>query len=544
MPLHFPSRLRADGSLRSSLVLTVICVVAFLVRLPLLWGQFLDYDDGIMVFRNEIVSHPSWESLRQIVLTNYRGEMQNPMHVANMLNWAVASGAYWSYSAVNLVWYSLLILLVYRFARLFVEEEPWRLAATALFAVHCVNTDTIGWVSARCHLMGMMFLFGCLVLWQKYLDAEVPRRRALWYGLAILSGCFAIYNKGIFISTGGLLILYEIYRRRKPGLLALVDKLPIFGLGAYFYTLSPVTGRLDMVGPLPEGMSVSLLALNDPAQLVEAVARLLIPGPTSIALRPYPAFSLFDHVAGASLWALRWPPAVNLLILALLSGLLIWMFLQKLRAPLILALMAGMFIMPVLNTKWYWPGLEFAFRYELTPSAFFAVAVASVLAWAWPTLGRGWRVAVAVLGVGLLSWHAGWSYTQSNYWASPHRYWDACIRNYPDSVVCYEKAANYHVSKKQWRQALKHFTEQDRIRFERPNPRRMTTALPIADTLERMGESSLALENYQRSLLVDNLDRERRKEVRAKIAALTRPPEVEPAPPVAPEGGAGAGGGD
>lgn len=540
MSLHLPSRPRADGPLRSALVLTVICVVAFLVRLPLLQGQFLDYDDGILIFRNEIVSNPSWESLRQIVLTNYRGEMQNPMHVANMLNWAVASGAYWSYSALNLLWFSLLILLVYRFARLFVVEEPWRLAATALFAVHCVNTDTIGWVSARCHLMGMMFLFGCLVLWQKYLDAEVPRKRVLWYGLATLSGCFAIYNKGIFISTGGLLVLYEIYRSRKPGLLAVLDKLPILGLGAYFYTLSPVTGRLDVLGPLPEGMSVSLLALNDPAQLVEAVARLVIPGPTSVALRPYPALSLFDRVAGASLWALRLPPAVNLLILALFSVLLIWMFLRKRRAPLILALMAGMFIFPVLNTRLYWPGLEFGFRYELTPSAFFSVALASVLAWAWPTFGRPARVVVAVLGVGLLSWHAGWSYTQSSYWANPHRYWHACIRNYPDSVVCHEKAANYHASKSQWRQALEHFTEQDRIRFARPNYRRMTTALPIADTLAKLGESRLALENYQRSLLVDNLDRKRRKEVRARIAALTRAPEGEPAPPVV-QGGAGAG---
>ena len=132
---------------RARWILAGICLLAVVARLSLLWGHFIEYDDGRQIFRNAVIKDLTWDNLKDVSFTNFRRTASSPMYAINMINWAVADH-YTGFAVVTLLWLVGMVLIFYRFAGVFLPERRWRLAATALFAVHSVNVDVIGWMSA------------------------------------------------------------------------------------------------------------------------------------------------------------------------------------------------------------------------------------------------------------------------------------------------------------------------------------------------------------------------------------------------------------
>lgn len=505
---------------RRRLALAAIVALAVVVRLPLLHGSFIAVDDYKQIVRNPVITELSYENLKQVVFTNFMQRGHAPMYVSFMLNWAATPRSYAGFAAVNLAFLPLIVAAFYGFSGLFVRGHVWRLAATALFSVHAVTADVVAWMSARCHLFGVTFLFLALVAWKAYLDAPCPRRKAAWYAASLLAAGFAVWNKNLFCTVGLLIVAYDAYRRRRLDLACVLDKLPFLGLLAFAIAALQANPYLQDVSTPAMGGSIAATLLNDASLLVEYLRYLLLPGPTYIWIDVYPVAGLLDVSRGSSLFAMLLTPLANIGVLAAAAGFLLWLWRRaRLEEPLVAAACGAIALAPVMNIPPRW--VEFAFRYDLVPAAFFCVALAASAAHISARRGRRAGVAVAIILALLTAWHAGQTYAQSRAWRTPLTLNEACIRSFPDARPCLQQAAEAYAGQGNPRAAIRLYERIDRIVTERGALRRESSAYRLGQLYTRIGDPIRACHYFERALLRDRLTPASRDEARRALASET-----------------------
>ena len=503
-----------QGRNRIWAALGAICVASIAARLPLLWGGFIRFDDWRVIHRNLIVTDLTWEHLKEVTFTNYMGTASPFMYAVDMLNWAVTPN-FTGFAAFNLIWMTGTILLFFRFSGLFVLTDRWRLVATALFAVDSVNADTVGWMSARCHFLGVAFVLGCFIAWQRYL--EEPRRleRALFYLLAVAAGCWAIWSKSIFVTVGGLLLFYDWYKRRRPTPALLLDKLPFFAAAAYAITLPPNSIVMAGVAKPSMGTSFASTLFNDAGLLLEYLRRMIVPGPSSVAVSTYPVDGLWEASRGASLLATRLPPAINIAILALAAaGAFALSRRTGRRALWCASLMLGAAFAPSMNIPPRW--VEFAFRFAFLPSVFFCLVAAIALESIWqePAASKRRRIVQAVAGACVALWicgHGVATFLQSAT-MKDGVYWTSCIRGFDDSTICFMKASESLKAAGDKAAAMRVDEAWARLNEARNPNRKYDPAYRLARFYEGDKDEARACEWYERSLRDDQLSANQRRD--------------------------------
>lgn len=497
-----------------------ICFFAFLVYSPLLFGAFINFDDGRQIFNNLRVKDFSWANLADALFTNYTGRGSAPSFAVSILNWAVTPN-YAGFAAVNLVCFMGLILLFYRFSALFIAEPKWRAAAVLIFAVNSINADALGWMSSRCHIMGATFVLFCFVFWQKYRDDISRSRRFLWYILAFLSSTVAVWNKAIFVVTFALIGMFDLYRGRRIRLMFFLDKIPmaLVALLPFFYMPLMIRGNpLERPGL---GSSVWTTLMNDAGLLLEYFYRLFIPGPSAVTVDVYPVKTLFEVSEASSLVFMRMPPIFNIALLVLLSATLLYISARyKLRIFFCLYLMTLIALAPVMNIPRRW--VEFAFRFELMPSFFFSIGVGAAGAVLWPRLPRLGRIVFAGMFFVFVMGHAAMSFKQARTWDTELTYWLACTENFPDSIICRQKAVRSLQRHGRLDEALEHSLQvhQYMMNYSPNQPR--PSARHIAVLYRKMGRIDEALFYFEQSLLIDRLRRDDRRWVKDTIKELKK----------------------
>jgi hypothetical protein len=493
--------------------LGAICLLSALARLPLLWGGFIRFDDWRVIYSNLIVTDLTWANFQEVTFANYMGTASSFMFAVDMLNWA-ATPNYTGFAVFNMIWMAGTVLLFFRFSGLFLRAERWRLVATALFAVESVNADTIGWMSARCHFLALAFVLGCFILWQRYLEEPRPVHRALFYLFAVVAGCWAIWSKSVFVTVGGLLFVYDWYKRRRPTPAFFLDKIPLFAAAAYAVTQPPNSLVMAGVARPSMGSSFASTLYNDASLLVEYLRRMLVPGPNSVAVSTYPVDGPWETSAGASLLAMRLPPAVNIAILAAMTvGIYLLARRTGRRALWYAFVMLVLAFAPSMNIPPRW--VEFAFRFAWLPSVFFCVAAAAALEGVWDgRLGSGGRAAASALAVGCLAFwiagHATATFRQSAT-MKDDRYWDNCIRNVEDSLICYMKAADLYTGAGDTDGAIRVVEKWDHLSSARTPIRRYEPAYRLARLYEGKHDKRRACEYYERALSLDQLSADQRR---------------------------------
>jgi hypothetical protein len=429
------------------------------------------------------------------------------MYAVGMLNWAV-SPHYGGFAALNILWMTATVLLFFRFSGLFIASGAWRLAATALFAVESVNADTVGWMSARCHFLGVAFVLACFVFWQEYREATGRFPRAAFYALALLSGAWAIWSKSIFVTVGGLLFIYDWYRRRRLTVAFFVDKLPLLALAAYAITQPPNSLVMEGIERPSMGTSFASTLLNDASLLVEYLRRMLVPGGSAAAVSTYPVDGLWEMSEGAGLLAMRLPPAANVAILAgIVAGA--WALSRRAgdRALWFASLMLWTAFSPSMNIPPRW--VEFAFRFAFLPSVFFCVCAAIALERLWSSLGAGgrWRFArggLAAVVAAWVAWHGVETFLHSGA-RKDTVYWRECVEHVPDSVVCLMKASEYYVSVKNTGEAIRTIEAWENLCTEKVVIRRFDPAFRLGKIYEGMNDRARACESFERAVHEDQL---------------------------------------
>ena len=220
------SERRRAAYIALGLVAAVFCAYALIFG-----ADFIDYDDNSHVFRNAgVIGGLSWQGIGQ-AFTQFHASLWLPLTWISFMTdislFGLNPGAM---HMVNVGWHAAsTVLLFYTLRKM--TGKFWESAfVAALFGLHPINVESVGWITERKNVLCAFFWIACLGAYTRYVE-----RPAVWrYGLALLAAALALLAKPMAVTLPCTLLLLDVWPLRRPANVPwwrlVVEKVPFFAL--------------------------------------------------------------------------------------------------------------------------------------------------------------------------------------------------------------------------------------------------------------------------------------------------------------------------
>jgi Flp pilus assembly protein TadD len=483
------------------LVPAVIGLLTLVVFAPALDNGFVDWDDSVLIVKNEAYRGLGWPQLRWMFSTILMGHYVPVTWLtlgADYVLWGMDPVGYHFtnlllHAANAVLWYFVALRLL-RAATAF-TEPTLRLAAAAsalFFAWHPLRVESVVWVTERRDVLSGCFFFATLLLYLQARERDGAARVGR-HVAACVCYLLAILSKSMVMTLPALLVLLDVYPFRRLDLtrrtwaLASVwrEKVPYIALGLLAAMLGYWAQAANRFITSADQMPWSSRPLLVAHSLWFYASKTLMPLNLSplyelpLTIRPFaprffvPALVVAGATLGLVVVARRWP-----------AGLAVMAAYAITLAPVAGIVHSGHQLTHD--------------RYSYLACLSFAVLVGAGVGWVRqimlrglirPTFGRmvgvvlaGWFAALA-----LLTWH------QAQAWRDAETLWRHATDATPECSVCELNLGTALLNRNDLDAALGHF---ERALGERPD--RWKGYHNLGLTLARQGEITRATEHFRR----------------------------------------------
>lgn len=388
----------ADSRRAHALAAAVLLAVVLAVFSPSLSGEFIHWDDDVLITENPAVQAMTPGTLKTI-FTTYDPELYIPLTLLSyQINFLIAGPAPFLYHLTNTLLHAGNAFLVACIAyRLFRRQAVVALLAGFLFAVHPLQTEAVAWISARKDVLSAFFFLAATLLFLRHLERPSARR---YLGIALLF-LLALLSKANAVVFPVLLLLLVWYREGSVRRRDIVLAAPFFALSVLFGVVA-VLGKSAQAGIL-RPWEFLLMSARSMAFYIE---KLLLPVRLS-ALYPF---------EGAVTLA-SFPVLASCIFLLSLFLAATWRY-RRSRWPLIALLSFGVLLAPsFINYRKGFAAADLYFasdRYAYLASVVFFFLLARLLE-------RGMTrrlVPAAALPTAIVLLWSGLSFVQAGVWRS------------------------------------------------------------------------------------------------------------------------------
>jgi len=216
-------------------LIAIVIGLSLLAFLPVFTSDFIIWDDPEYTYENPLIKDFSYAKVFDM----------STFHLGNYhpltITWYYWESKLFGFNATafhvnNLFLHLVNVLLVFLIViRLSPKGNLFIPALTAgLFGVHPMHVESVAWIS---ELKDVLYaLFFLLAIW-RYL-VYIDKRN--WHDLVIVLVCFvlSILSKGQAVVLPVVLVLIDLFKRRKTNLRSLAEKIPFFALSIYFGLLA------------------------------------------------------------------------------------------------------------------------------------------------------------------------------------------------------------------------------------------------------------------------------------------------------------------
>jgi tetratricopeptide (TPR) repeat protein len=211
-----------QSSLRIDLILVLVLVSGGLY-INSIGNLFTNWDDS-MIYGNAQIRSLDWENIHNM-FTPARGINYQPIRV---LSYAI-DYHFWKlnpvgYHLTSIFFYILTCLMVFLSLRSLSanlrenapsdSHERVALFGSLLFAAHPVHVEAVTWLAARKEVLQGFFFFSGLYLYLKA-GEKAGRPKMIYMGLVLVAITMAILSKPSAVVFPGVVIVYEIARRKE-----------------------------------------------------------------------------------------------------------------------------------------------------------------------------------------------------------------------------------------------------------------------------------------------------------------------------------------
>lgn len=243
MPPVPPLKLfQSNSTLRCILILLAVTFACFA---PVLFHDFVNYDDPTYLHQNTIIQQFSLPQIARIFQAMLEGHYNrfNPLvYVVTMTVHHLAGFDPFWFHAVSLLFHLGTTTLAFLLARKITQNIRLSFICAILFGVHPIHVEAVAWVTGLIHLMYTFFYLSTVYIY--CLALERPRHKIPLISLSFFTFCIAgcSFSGGV-ITLPAILLLIAGFKEQKFPKQQLIGLIPFFLLAAYFAYLTIYTAR-------------------------------------------------------------------------------------------------------------------------------------------------------------------------------------------------------------------------------------------------------------------------------------------------------------
>ncbi|MEI7594222.1 MAG: tetratricopeptide repeat protein [Bacteroidota bacterium] len=216
-------------------------VATLLVYIPSLMNDFVtNWDDGGYIHQHDLVHSINWKNFYDIFFNSetffYKGNYHPLTTFFYAIEYYFVQENAFLYHFNNLWIHLVNVFLVFRLVQLLKGNKETAAFVALLFGIHPMHVESVAWISERKDVLYAFFFLLTLIYYIKYyLKTDNPTKR---YVLAIVFFLLSLLSKSAAVSLPGVLILFDLYFKRKFDIKYVLDKLPFFILSLLFGVLA------------------------------------------------------------------------------------------------------------------------------------------------------------------------------------------------------------------------------------------------------------------------------------------------------------------
>jgi Tfp pilus assembly protein PilF len=397
-----PSATRPDHGLRGlaccsdAILLAILALSAFLPYANTLLNGFV-YDDNTQVLNNpyiqgfrhlkDIFSTTVWSYVGAQGVTNYYRPM---MTFGYLLCYQLFGPLAYGFHLANVILHAGVVLILFKVTEAVFRSRTLALVAPALFAIHPIHTESVGWIAAVTDLE--LTFFYLLAFWSFLRIARPRGGRDPWAELGMVAGfVLSLLSKEQALTLPALATFYEHTCREDRLRTTWLQKVWRYGL-LWLLAVAYLLFRVQYLGALAPVVQMS--SLTPYQATLSAVA--LVGQYLSKLLWPVQLCAFYVFQKSVNLFDPR--VLVGGLVLAVCFGFSLW-FWKRDRLALFAVVWFFVTLAPVLNPRWMAANV-FTERYLYLPSVGFCWLVGWLGVRLWALAGCKepfWRWALLVV---------------------------------------------------------------------------------------------------------------------------------------------------
>ncbi|MBF0100943.1 MAG: tetratricopeptide repeat protein [Desulfobacterales bacterium] len=447
---------------------------------------FVLYDDqAYIVNKFRIQTGLSWNNLIWALRSTEEGNWHPLTWMSHMLDCQLFGLNAGGHHLMNLLIHILNTLILFH-ALFKMSREYWpSILATAFFALHPVNVETVVQIAQRKNLLCSFFLALSLYSYAYYVDKETLSR----YIWLIIAYSLGLMSKPMIVTLPFLLLLLDIWPLQrinsfsfKKLTIIVLEKIPLMLLSIIAsiltYYAQNQAGATKMLGPVSMILKLSNVAMAYWRYLYN----LFFPFNLSFFYQ-YPTH---QHIIAV---------VISVLGLCLISFLAIF-YINKI---------------PWLFTGWFWflgtlipvIGLvqvgdqHIADRYAYIPF----VGTYLIISWFVFSIVKKYKLFSRIISVGciiILIYFLVLTQKQTTYWSSNELLFTNAIQIDPDNYIAHYNLAVHFQEQHKKEEAKTHYREVIRIK-----PNHVDSINNLAVLLQEEGKGNEAIELYKRAISID-----------------------------------------
>jgi len=141
--------------------LFIVLLVTLVVFLPSLFGEFLAFDDELLILDNPTVHGLSFSNIAE-AFTTYDPELYIPLTLlTHQIEWSLVQDSPFLYHVTNLLLHLLSVSIVFFIVCTLLTKRIAMICAL-IFAIHPLQVESVAWVSGRKDLLSSVFFLASI----------------------------------------------------------------------------------------------------------------------------------------------------------------------------------------------------------------------------------------------------------------------------------------------------------------------------------------------------------------------------------------------
>jgi tetratricopeptide (TPR) repeat protein len=468
-------------------LLGLLLVAATIAAYLPLWHAGFIWDDDDYVTANWTLHN--LDGLKHIWFDTAATPQYYPLvHTTYWLEYHVWKLNPMGYHAMNVLLHALAAILLWRVLAML--EVPGAWLASAIFALHPVNVESVAWVTERKNVLSAVFFFGAAWAYLRFAGKwEGKECRWNWWAVALLLFVCALLSKTVACSLPAALLLACWWKKGRLALRDVLPTIPFFIAGLW---LGLQTARLEQnhVGASGPGWAFSFAerCLIAGRALWFYAGKLVWPEQLTFI---YPRW----HIDTGIWWQWLFPVAALAVVAAL------WLARKRIgRGPLAAVLFFAATLFPALGFFNVFPML---FSFVADHFQYLAgIGIIVLAAGGMATVTGHWKASnpfpkpalcgLLLLTLGTLTWR------QTKMYANAETLWETTIQRNPQCWLAHNNLGLILLDKGLAGEAAAHFQNALAIRPEYPGAYNN-----LGMALMQKGQINEAIADFQKALQLD-----------------------------------------